>query len=136
MQPATILGRLVTSADDRTLERLFANGPALRVLFGRIAARFKPSRAGGFTGDLQCDLRRTDGTLHSWTVSVDRERAVAQRGPSSDPALVAALDAADLIRLVTGQLDAASALLTGKLDVRGDFRLMMRVGRMFGGRDV
>lgn len=133
VQSASILGRFVASADDRTLERLVANGPALRILFGRIAARFDPSRAGGFVGDLQCDVRRTDGTLHSWSIAVAGERAVPRRGPASEPALVATLDAADLVRLVTGELAAGSALLTGRLDVRGDFRLMMRVGPMFGG---
>lgn len=132
VQPA-ILGRFIAGADDRTLERMFANRLALRVLFGRIAARFEPSRAGGFSGELQCDVRRSGGEPCSWTIAIAGDQAVAHRGPASEPSLVATVNAADLVRLLAGELDPASALLIGKLDVRGDFRLLMRVGRMFGG---
>ena len=132
MQTA-ILGRVVRRADDRTLERLFANGPALRLLFRAVARRFDPARSGGFAGELQCDLRTTGGAVRSWTIVVEGDRAVARRGAADEPALVATLSAADLVRLGSGELDAGHALLAGKLDVRGDFRLMMRVGTMFGG---
>lgn len=132
MQSA-ILGRLVTRADDRTLERLFTNRPALWLLFRTVAGRFNPSRSGGFAGELQCDLRRSGGALESWTIAVDGRRAAAQRRPASEPALVVTLDAVDLVRMATGELDPGSALLTGRLDVRGDFRLVMRMGPMFGG---
>lgn len=129
----TILRRIVRDADDRTLERLFANGPALRLLFAGVARRFDPARAGGFEGELQCDLRSTDGSMRSWTIAVDGERAKARRGAASDAALVATAGAADLVRMAAGELDTGRALLTGRLDVRGDFRLMMRLGAMFGG---
>jgi hypothetical protein len=133
VQPA-ILGRFVRGADDRTLERLFANGPALRLLFGAAARRFDPSRARGFVGELQCDLRTTTGAVRSWTIVIEGERARARRGAADDPALVATAAAADLVRMAAGELDSGRALLTGRLDVRGDFRLMMRLGAMFGGR--
>lgn len=129
----TILRRIVRDADDRTLERLFANGPVLRLAFAAVARRFDPARAGGFAGELQCDLRRTDGRLRSWTIEVDGERAKARRGAASDAALVATAGTADLIRMAAGELETGRALLTGRLDVRGDFRLVMRLGAMFGG---
>jgi putative sterol carrier protein len=128
-----ILGRFVRGADDRTLERLFANDPALRVLFAAVARRFEPARAGGFAGDLQCDLRTTTGAVRSWTIVVEGDRARARRGAADDPALVVTAAAADLVRMAAGELDTGRALLTGRLDVRGDFRLMMRLGAMFGG---
>ena len=130
---SAILGRFVRRADDRTLERLFANGPALRLIFGALARRFDASRAGGFAGELQCDLRATSGEVRSWTMRVEDGCARASRGSTDEPALVATLSTSDLVRLGAGELDAGRALLTGKLDVRGDFRLMMRIGAMFGG---
>jgi putative sterol carrier protein len=125
--------RFVRGADDRTLERLLANGPMLRILFGAVARRFDPSRSGGFAGELQCDLRSSAGELRSYTIVVEGPRARARRGPADDPALVATVAAADLVRMAAGELDTGRALLTGRLDVRGDFRLMMRLGGMFGG---
>lgn len=128
----TILRRIVRDADDRTLERLFANGPALRLAFAAVARRFDPARAAGFAGELQCDLRTAGGGVRSWTIEVDGERARARPGAASDAALVATADAADVVRMAAGELDTGRALLTGRLDVRGDFRLMMRLGAMFG----
>ncbi|MCW2991594.1 MAG: class flavin-dependent oxidoreductase, partial [Solirubrobacterales bacterium] len=120
-------------ADDRTLERLLANRVALRILFGTVARRFDPARAKGFAGELQCDLRTTAGGLRSWTIVVDGEHATARAGAAEAPALVATASAADLVRMAAGELDSGRALLAGRLDVRGDFRLMMRLGAMFGG---
>jgi putative sterol carrier protein len=110
-----------------------ANGLALRLLFGIVARRFDATQAGGFEGELQCDLRTTAGRVRSWTIVVAGDRARARRGPAGAPALVATAKAADLARMAAGELDTGRALLTGRLDVRGDFRLMMRLGAMFGG---
>jgi hypothetical protein len=132
MPPAT-LSRFVRGADDRTLERIFASGPALRLLFAAAARRYDPSKSRGFAGELQCDVRTGSGAVRSWTVAVDRERARARPGAAEAPAVVISASGADLVRMAAGELDTGRALLSGKLDVRGDFRLVMRLGAMFGG---
>jgi putative sterol carrier protein len=39
---------------------------------------------------------------------------------------------ADFLRMAAGDLDAGRALLTGRLDLAGDFSLAQRLGEMFG----
>ena len=39
---------------------------------------------------------------------------------------------ADFLRMAAGDLDAGRALLTGRLDLEGDFSLAQRLGEMFG----
>jgi hypothetical protein len=101
-------------------------------MFGEMARRFEPEKAGDFEGDLVYELRRTDGRVHAWTVTVAGERATARPGRSDDPALRIVLSVADFARLATLELEPGAALLAGRLDVHGDYALAARVGEMFG----
>jgi putative sterol carrier protein len=42
------------------------------------------------------------------------------------------LSVADFARLAGRDLDPVKALLTGRLDLKGDFAVAMRLGEMFG----
>jgi putative sterol carrier protein len=126
------LRRWVRDADDRRLERVAGTAGALRVIFGALARAYVPERGDGFAGEIAYELRGSDGRVRRWTVRVDGDRATARPGPSSDPALTVRLALADLPRLAAGELDPGRALLTGRLDLAGDFALAMRLGEMFG----
>jgi alkanesulfonate monooxygenase SsuD/methylene tetrahydromethanopterin reductase-like flavin-dependent oxidoreductase (luciferase family)/putative sterol carrier protein len=125
-------GRFVRAADDRRLERVMGTRPAMRLFFGGMAQRFDPSKAAGFTGELQYDLRTGSGDVRRWTVAVDGDHAHARAGGAHAPALVVKVGLADFLRIAARQLDPGKALLAGRLDVEGDFELMTRLGEMFG----
>jgi putative sterol carrier protein len=122
----------IRRSDDRRLERTIGSGPALRTIFGLMAGRFVPERAAGFTGDIQYDLRTAGGDVRSWTVTVDGTAAGARPGAATDPRLTIRLTVADFARLAGGDLDPVKALLTGRLDLEGDFAVATRLGEMFG----
>jgi putative sterol carrier protein len=67
-----------------------------------------------------------------WTVAI--EPAGRARGPGRPPtpALTLKMTVADFLRMAAGDLDAGKALLTGRLDLAGDFALAQRLGEMFG----
>jgi putative sterol carrier protein len=67
-----------------------------------------------------------------WTVALDPRRATVRPGPAADPALTLKLTVVDFLRMAAGDLDAGKALLTGRLDLAGDFSLAQRLGEMFG----
>ena len=98
----------------------------------QVAARV-PGFAVRFAGELQCDLRRTDGTLSTWTIDTRSGRAIARSGPAEAPALTVRLTVADFVRMTAGELDPGSALLDGRLDLSGDFSVVTRLGMIFGG---
>jgi putative sterol carrier protein len=122
----------VRRSDDRRLERTAGSGTGLKVLFGAMAQAYEPDQAAGFSGDLQYDLRRSNGELVSWTVTLGPERASVRPGTASAPALTLKLGVVDFVRMAGGDLDPGKALLTGRMDLQGDFALALRLGEMFG----
>jgi alkanesulfonate monooxygenase SsuD/methylene tetrahydromethanopterin reductase-like flavin-dependent oxidoreductase (luciferase family)/putative sterol carrier protein len=122
----------VRRASDDRLDQTAGSSRGLAVLFGAMAQAYEPEHAGGFTGDLQYDLRRGDGRVVLWTVTVGPQRAEVRPGPAPSPALTLSMRLADFLRMAAGDLDAGRALLTGRLDLAGDFSLAQRLGEMFG----
>jgi alkanesulfonate monooxygenase SsuD/methylene tetrahydromethanopterin reductase-like flavin-dependent oxidoreductase (luciferase family)/putative sterol carrier protein len=122
----------VRRSDDRRLERTAGSGRGLKVLFGAMAQAYEPDKAAGFSGDLQYDLRRANGELVSWTVTLGPERASVRPGTASAPALTLKLGVVDFVRLAGGDLDPGKALLTGRMDMEGDLAIAARLGEMFG----
>ncbi|HEU4975188.1 MAG TPA: LLM class flavin-dependent oxidoreductase [Baekduia sp.] len=123
--------RFVASSDDARLERTIGSDAGLRLLFAAMERRFDAQRAGDFEGDIQYDLR-VGGTVRRWTVRVGGGTASAQPGAVADAELTLTLGVADLARVATGELDPVSAVLSGRLELHGDFGVAMRLGEMFG----
>lgn len=127
------LRSFVARSDDRRIERTVGSSPALRILFGRAAHAYRPAVLRGVTGDLAFDLRDTKGRDHPWTLELRPDGARARPGHTADsPLLVVRLSVADLVRIGAGELSPGRALLTGRLDVRGDFAIASKLGAMFG----
>jgi alkanesulfonate monooxygenase SsuD/methylene tetrahydromethanopterin reductase-like flavin-dependent oxidoreductase (luciferase family) len=122
----------VRRSSDERLERTAGSEPGLKLIFSALAGAYEPKRANGFEGALQYDLRRGDGRVVHWTVEVDGERATTRPGAAAAPALTLKLTVADFLRMAVRDLDAGKALLTGRLDLEGDFSLAQRLGEMFG----
>ena len=117
----------VRSADDRRLERTVGSRAGLRMLMAQVAARV-PGFAAKLGGELQCDLRRNDGSVSTWTLEMRGDRVVARAGPAHAPLLTARLSLADFVRMTAGELDPGNALLDGRLDLSGDFSVVTRLG--------
>jgi putative sterol carrier protein len=94
--------------------------------------QFVPERAAGFTGDIQYNLRGADGEIRSWTVAIAGDRATARPGASDDAKLTITLATADFIRIAGRDLDPVKAVLTGRMELAGDFSVAMKLGEMFG----
>lgn len=122
----------VARSGDRRLERTIGSRRGLHAVFAAMVARFDPGAAAGFTGDLRYELRGGDGGLRTWTVSCGAQRAEAVPRPRPDPAVTIKLGLADFVRLASGDLDPGRALLSGRLDLEGDFTVASRLGEMFG----
>ena len=122
----------VRRSSDTRLERTAGSERGLNVIFGAMTQAYDPERANGFAGALQYDLRRGDGRVVRWTVEVGPQHATARPGPAAAPALTLKLTVADFLRMAARDLDAGKALLTGRLDLEGDFSLAQRLGEMFG----
>jgi alkanesulfonate monooxygenase SsuD/methylene tetrahydromethanopterin reductase-like flavin-dependent oxidoreductase (luciferase family)/putative sterol carrier protein len=122
----------VRRSDDRRLERTAGSDRGLRMLFGAMAEAFEPDKALGFNGDLRYELRAADGSVKAWTVRIAGEHATVLPGGDGTAALTLRLALADFVRMAGRDLDPGKALLSGRLDLEGDFALAARLGEMFG----
>ena len=123
----------VGRSGDARLERTIGSTPGLKAIFAGMERRFVPERAGGFTGDIQYNLRASDGSERSWTVTIAEGVARARPGVSEGEAqLTITLPVADFVRIAGRDLDPVKAVLTGRLQLGGDFGVAMKLGEMFG----
>jgi putative sterol carrier protein len=124
--------RFVKRSTDRRLERTVGSDRGLRFVFRTMARAYRPDRAAGWTGDIRYELTDSRGAVRVWTVSCGATDARARESAEPDPALTIKLGLADFIRLAGQDLDPAVALLTGRMDLEGDFDVAVRLGEMFG----
>jgi alkanesulfonate monooxygenase SsuD/methylene tetrahydromethanopterin reductase-like flavin-dependent oxidoreductase (luciferase family)/putative sterol carrier protein len=122
----------VRRAGDDRLEATAGSDRGLKLIFGAMARAYEPDMARGFAGELEYELTRRDGRLVAWTVRVGPTQATVHAGAAPAPALTLKMTVADFLRMAAGDLDAGKALLTGRLDLVGDFSLAQRLGEMFG----
>jgi putative sterol carrier protein len=123
---------LVRRSDDRRLERVAGSNAGLRILFTGMAQRYVPERAGGFEGTIQYRLRASDGRSRLWMVQVDAQRARVNAGKAPNPAVTLELSVVDFLRIAARELDPPKAMMTGRLNVEGDFAVLSRMAEMFG----
>jgi putative sterol carrier protein len=119
------------SSDDR-LERTVGSRRGLRLVFGAMARAYRPDRANGFSGDIRYELTDAQGRERTWTVSCSPTGARPRPGAAPSPALTIKLALADFIRITGRDLDPVKALLSGRMELEGDFALAMRLAQMFG----
>ena len=127
-----IFQRFVRRASDARLERTLGSGRGLRIIFGAMAKAYRPDRAAGWTGDIRYELSDSRGAMRTWTVTCGSERAHAREAAAPGPDLTVKVGVADFIRVAARDLDPAKALLTGRMDLEGDFAVATRLGEMFG----
>lgn len=124
--------RAVGRTEDRWLERTLGSDRGLRVIFTAMRARFVPAEANGFVGTIAYELKDAAGHVRVWSVQVTPTEAQVAAGPVGEAALTVQLALADFVRLAAGELDPGHLLLSGRMDLRGDFALATRLGPMFG----
>jgi putative sterol carrier protein len=88
-------------------------------------------------------LRKASGTIRfdvvdgrrtrRWMLTVDDGDLTVTSG-NGDASCVLRADKAVIDKVVTGRLNAVAALLRGDLQVEGDWRLLVRMQRLFPGR--
>ncbi|MEX2393584.1 MAG: SCP2 sterol-binding domain-containing protein, partial [Actinomycetota bacterium] len=130
------LSRFVRDASDSDLERRFGSSIALAGMMKAMARSFRPSRAFGFEGAIAFEILRTGAQVGEgewWTITVSGTKAGAGRGKLGEPVASIHVSAADLVRLISGELNPVAALVQRRTIVDGDIVFASRLDDMFGG---
>ena len=87
--------------------------------------RENPQKVAGMNGIFQFDLSGENGGV--WHVTLaDGDGHVAE-GPAENPCVTISMAADDFVALTEGKLDGTMAFMSGKLKVKGDMGLAMKL---------
>lgn len=84
-----------------------------------------PSKAAGIDAIYQFNFEGDDSGAYN--VVFGDGKAQINEGTSDNPSITISMDSADFKDLVAGKLDAMGAFMSGKLKVKGDMSLAMRL---------
>ena len=90
---------------------------------------FVPERAKGLKATYQFELTGEGGG--DWVLEIADQQCRVKEGVAADPDATISLAAADYVALVKGELDATGAFMGGRLKVKGNMGLAMRVVNLF-----
>lgn len=89
-----------------------------------------PEKAGSTNATIAFDLSGDQGG--KWWVKIHDGTAQSGKGePGDPPNLTLLADANDWVRIMTGQQDPTAAFMQGKLKIKGDMGLALKMQSMF-----
>lgn len=103
---------------------------SIQEVFDMIPGRFMPEKAGDLKAVIQFDLNGDGGG--QYYLSIADQACTVQPGVSSSPTMTLTASAADYLGLMNGELNAMQAFMQGKIRVKGDVSLAMKMQAIFG----
>jgi putative sterol carrier protein len=104
---------------------------SVQEIFDMMGSRPLPEQAADINATIQFDLSGEGGG--QWYVTASGGQATASAGTAPNPNLTLSASAADYLALFNGQLNPMNAFMQGKLRIKGDMALAMRLQKLFGG---
>ena len=103
--------------------------PTVKETFDLMPSKFKAANAAGVNKTIQYEISGDGGgTWHA--VIKDGTCAVAE-GAGTNPALTLSMSAQDWLDMTSGKQSGQMLFMSGKLKLKGDMGLAMKLGSMF-----
>ena len=96
---------------------------------GEMPNYFLPDKAGNTNASIQFDLSGTHAGKRY--IKIENGSASSGTGEVENPNLTLIADSGDFVKIFTGGLDPTAAFMSGKLKIKGDMGLAMRMQSMF-----
>ena len=103
--------------------------PTVKETFDGMAGRFKPERAAGTNAVVQYDISGEGGG--TWNAVIKDGACAVAEGPGTNPALTLQMSAQDWLDMTSGKQSGQMLFMSGKLKLKGDMGLAMKLGSMF-----
>ena len=86
---------------------------------------FQADKAGDLAAVIQYNLSGDEGG--DWIIDIKDGACTVEKGEADEPRLTLAADADDYVQIITGKLNAMSAFAEGKVRLKGDLGLAMKL---------
>jgi putative sterol carrier protein len=103
--------------------------PTVQETFEAMGGRFKPERAAGTNAVIQYDISGEGGG--TWHAVVKDGTCTVAPGPGQNPTLTLQMSAQDWLDMTSGKQSGQMLFMSGKLKLKGDMGLAMKLGSMF-----
>ena len=103
--------------------------PTVKDTFDQMPSRFRADRAGGTNATVQYDISGEGGG--TWHAVIKDGACAVNAGPATTPNLTLQVGAQDWIDMSTGKQNPQMLFMSGKLKLKGDMGLAMKLGSMF-----
>jgi putative sterol carrier protein len=101
-------------------------------VFDAMPSRFLPDQAGDMRATIQFDLSGDGGG--QWHAVIADRRLTVNQGMAASPSLTFSAAAVDYVAMINGELNPMQAFMQGKVKVRGDMPLIMKMQSLFSFR--
>jgi putative sterol carrier protein len=101
----------------------------VRAFFEGVAATVDKGKVAGMTATYQFNITGDDPQV--WSVAIANDDVVVSEGAAEKASIELTMSDADFLALLKGQLNGQMAFLTGKLKIKGDMALAMKLQSVF-----
>ena len=103
--------------------------PTVKETFEAMAGRFRADKAAGVNATIQYEITGDQGG--NWHAVIKDGQCAVTPGVATSPTLTLTMAAQDWLDMVGGKLSGQMAFMSGKLKLKGDMGLAMKIGSMF-----
>ena len=103
--------------------------PTVKETFDAMAGRFRPDKAAGVNAIIQYEISGDQGG--TWCAAIKDGQCAVTSGATASPTLTLGMSAQDWLDMVGVKLSCQKAFMSGKLKLKGDMGLAMKIGSMF-----
>ena len=103
--------------------------PTVKETFEMMPSRFKADRAAGTNAVIQYDVSGDGGG--TWNAVIKDGTCAVTSGAATNPNLTLSISGQDWLDMLSGKQSGQMLFMSGKLKIKGDMGLAMKLGSMF-----
>ena len=103
--------------------------PTVNETFQAMPGKFRADKAAGVSATIQYDITGDQGG--TWHAVIKDGACTVNPGAAANPNLTLTMASQDWLDMVAGKLPGQQAFMSGKLKLKGDMGLAMKVGSLF-----
>jgi putative sterol carrier protein len=103
--------------------------PTVKETFEGMPSKFRPDKAQGVNAVIQYEIAGDQGG--TWHAVIKDGTCAVKDGGATTPTLTINMASQDWLDMLAGKLSGQMAFMSGKLKLKGDMGLAMKIGSMF-----